>query len=123
VRTFGNVQAAVVAGKDHDRSIPKSRRIEMREEPSHAVVERLYRRRVRRIERAAIRLDERRPRRPKRDVRIVVGQVQDEGPIAVRIDEPLGLPRQIVLTLAGLVCARLRRRLTGMEDVESLLAG
>ena len=49
-------------------------------------------------------------------------EVEEERPVAVRVDEALRLGRQVVLALAAFGLARLGRRLAGVLDVESLIA-
>ena len=55
-------------------------------------------------------------------MRVVVREVEEERPLAVRVDEALGRARQVVLALAAFGVARLGRRLAGVVDVESLIA-
>src|SRR4029453_1219807 len=100
------MQPAVVAREDDDRPVAKTGRIQMREQAADAVVERLYGCRICRIERFAVRLDGRGPRGTKRDVRVVVREVEKERAVAVGIDEALGLPGQVVLPLAPFEIAR-----------------
>ena len=54
-------------------------------------------------------------------MRVVVGEVEEERPVAVGVDEALRLTRQVVLTLAGFGLARLGRRLPGVREVEPLI--
>ena len=91
VRPFRHVQAAVVAGEDDDGALAQAGGVEMGEQAADAVVERLQRRGIRGFEGAGIGGHQRRPRRQERDVRVVVGEVEEERALAVRVDEALRL--------------------------------
>jgi hypothetical protein len=121
VTALGHVQAAVVAREHDDRAVPQARGIEMPEQAADRVVERLDGRGVAWLERAAVGVDELLLRRV-RDVRVVVCQVEEERPLAVCIDEAQRLPRQVVLPLAAFALVGRGGGLTGVMDVESLLA-
>ena len=121
VRSLGHVEAAVVAREDDDRPIAQTRGIDVLKQPADRVVERLNRGGIAGLEGVTVGVDDLRLRRV-RNVRIVVGKIEEERPFAVRVDEALRLPRQVVLPFSAFGVARLRRGLTGVIDVEPLLA-
>ncbi len=106
--------AAVVAREDHERVLGQAILLERREDPADAAVEGPDHRRV---HAQPVELDVRerlvvRPQGLERRVRRPVGEVEEEGPVAVRGDQ---LDR-----LVGPIVGQVARRLEGLAVVEAL---
>ncbi len=114
------MQAPVVRGENDDRPVRQFQGFEPGEQPSHRVVQRLDHAGIDRLEGRGIVPDPQRLRRI-RDVRGVVGQVDQEGAVAVVFDESFGGGGQIVFALAAFGCRGLGIRLARMIEVEAVL--